>query len=75
MIEQKTHSNTIISMFYFFLFPRDALMLLDDLNNALAELEGEEGVPVVPVELVNPNVAKIFSKSPRAKVSSCSGIY
>lgn len=47
---------------------RDALMLVDDLHNALVELEGEEGVPVVPVELVNPNVAKIFSKSPRAKV-------
>lgn len=43
-------------------------MLVDDLHNALVELEGEEGVPVVPVELVNPNVAKIFSKSPRAKV-------
>ena len=47
---------------------RDSLMLLEDLTNALVELEGEEGVPVVPVELVNPNVAKIFSKSPRAKV-------
>ena len=47
---------------------RDALMLFDDLHNALVELEGEEGVPVVAVELVNPNVAKIFSKSPRAKV-------
>ena len=43
-------------------------MLVDDLTNALVELEGEEGVPVVPVELVNPDVAKIFSKSPRAKV-------
>lgn len=43
-------------------------MLQDDLHNALVELEGEEGVPVVPVELVDPNVAKIFSKSPRAKV-------
>ena len=47
---------------------RDALMLVDDLHNALVELEGEEGVSVVPVELVNPNVAKIFSKSARAKV-------
>ena len=43
-------------------------MLLDDLNNALVELEGEEGVPLVPVELINPDVATIFSKSPRAKV-------
>ena len=43
-------------------------MLADDLSNALVELEGEEGVPVVPVELVTPDVAKIFSKSPRAKV-------
>ena len=43
-------------------------MLLEDLNNALVELEGEEGVPLVPVELINPNVATIFSKSPRAKV-------
>ncbi|CAI8018492.1 Transcription elongation factor SPT6 [Geodia barretti] len=48
---------------------RDALMLADDLSNALVELEGEEGVPVVPVELVTPDVAKIFSKSPRAKES------
>ena len=47
---------------------RDALALADDLTNALVELEGEEGVPVVPVELVSPDVAKIFSKSPRAKV-------
>ena len=48
-------------------------MLVDDLHNAMLELEGEEGVPVVPIELVNPNVAKIFSKSPRAKV--CGVIY
>lgn len=54
----------IFVLYYF----RDALMLVDDLHNALVELEGEEGVPVVSVELVNPNVAKIFSKSPRAKV-------
>lgn len=44
-------------------------MIVDDLHGALEELEGEEGVPVVPVELVNSNVAKIYSKSPRAKVS------
>ena len=43
---------------------------MDDLSNALVELEGEEGVRVVPVELINPDMAKIFSKSPRAKVSS-----
>ena len=43
-------------------------MLMDDLHNGLVELEGEEGVPLVHLELVNPNVAKIFSKSPRAKV-------
>ena len=65
----KTHSTTV---HLFILPPRDAIMLLEDLQNALAELEGEDGVPIVPVELVNPNVAKIFSKSPRAKVSPCS---
>ena len=49
---------------------RDALSLADDLQGALVELEGEEGVPVVPVELADPNIAKIFSKSARAKVSA-----
>ena len=43
-------------------------MVMEDLQSALVELEGEEGVPIVPVELVNSDIAKIFSKSPRAKV-------
>ena len=59
---------SLVDVYHWSVCSRDALMLADDLSNALVELEGEEGVPVVPVELVTPDVAKIFSKSPRAKV-------
>ena len=59
---------SLVDVYHWSVCSRDALMLVADLSNALVELEGEDGVPVVPVELVNPDAAKIFSKSPRAKV-------
>ena len=47
---------------------REALMLVDELKLCLTELEQEEDLPVVPVELLDPNVARIYSKSRRARV-------
>ena len=34
----------------------------------VTELEQEDGFPSVPIELVDPNVARIFAKSRRGKV-------
>ena len=44
---------------------REALMLVDELKLCLTEVEQEA---VVPVELLDPNVAGMYSKSRRARV-------
>ena len=47
---------------------RDSLSLVEEIKECLVELEQEEDLPVVPVELIDYNVANIFSKSRRGKV-------
>lgn len=47
---------------------RDSLSLAEEIKECLGELEQEENVPTVPVEVIDPNVAYIFSKSQRGKV-------
>lgn len=47
---------------------REALTLVEEFRLCLTELEQEEDLPVVPVELLDPNVARIYSKSRRARV-------
>lgn len=47
---------------------REAMGIMDDFRDSLTELEQEEDVPVVPVEMVDPSIARIYSKSRRAKV-------
>ena len=39
----------------------------------VTELEQEDGFPSVPIELVDPNVARIFAKSRRGKVRHLDG--
>ena len=46
---------------------RDALMVVSDIKQCLNELEEE--MAAVPVELVDPSVARIYAKSKRGKVS------
>ena len=41
---------------------------MEEFRLCLTELEQEEDLPVVPVELLDPNVARIYSKSRRARV-------
>ncbi len=51
---------------------RDSLSLVEEIKECLGELEAElaeEAFLPIPVELVDPNVACIFSKSRRGKVS------
>jgi len=43
-------------------------VLVDEFKLCLTELEQEEDLTVVPVELLDPNVARIYSKSRRARV-------
>ena len=43
-------------------------MLVDEFKLCLTELDQEEDLTVVPVELLDPNVARIYSKSRRARV-------
>ena len=47
---------------------REALTLVEEFRLCLTELEQEEDLPVVPVELLDHNVARIYSKSRRARV-------
>ena len=47
---------------------RESLSIIDEFRECLTELEQEEDVGVVPVELMDPNVARIYSKTNRAKV-------
>ena len=47
---------------------RDSLSLAEEIKECLGELEQEEDVPPVPVEIMDPNVAYIYSKSRRGKV-------
>ena len=49
---------------------RDALMVVSDIKQCLDDVEEE--VVTVPVELVDPSVARVYAKSKRGKVSECS---
>ena len=48
---------------------RESLSIIDEFRECLTELEQEEDVGVVPVELLDPTVARIYSKTSRAKVT------
>ena len=48
---------------------RESLSIIDEFKECLTELDTEEDVGVVPVELMDPNVARIYSKTNRAKVN------
>ena len=49
---------------------RESLSIADEFRECLRELEAEDDeIPVVPVELMDPNVARIYSKTNRAKVN------
>ena len=54
---------------------RDSLSLVEEIRECLGELSQEEDdfVPV-PVELVLPEVARLYSKSQRAKVCVCTWV-
>ena len=47
---------------------REAMSIVDEFRDCLTELEQEEDLPVVPVEMMDLNIARIYSKSHRAKV-------
>lgn len=47
---------------------KDSLSLVDEIKECLGELEQEEDLSPVPVELMDPNISRIFSKSRRGKV-------
>lgn len=47
---------------------RDAFSVADDLKACLSEIEFEKNASYPPVELIDPNVARIFAKSYRSKV-------
>ena len=47
---------------------RDSVSLVEEIKECLVELEQEEDLTPVPVELLEPNVAGIFSKSRRGRV-------
>ena len=48
---------------------RECLSIVDEFRECLTELEQETDVGVVRVELMDPNVARIYSKTNRAAVS------
>ena len=52
---------------------RECLSIVDEFRELLGELEQEDEVGVVPVELLDPNVARIYSKTNRAKVEGGGG--
>lgn len=45
----------------------EATHIMEDLKSCVLELEQEENFPSVPIELMDPNVARIFSNSRRGK--------
>lgn len=47
---------------------RDSLSLAEEIKEVIVELGQEEDMPAIPVELMDPNLAYIFSKSRNAKV-------
>ena len=49
---------------------RDTLMVVSDIKQCLNDVEEE--VVTVPVELVDPSVARVYAKSKSSKVSECS---
>ena len=51
-----------------FLYFRQAFGIVDDFKSCISEIEFDDDT-LVPVELMDPNVAGIYSKSSRAKVN------
>ena len=47
---------------------RDSLSLAEEIKEVIVELGQEEDMPAIPVELMDPNLAYIFSKSRNARV-------
>lgn len=47
---------------------RDSLSLVDEIKECVGELSQEEDLPPIPVEMLEPQVARLFSKSRRGKV-------
>ena len=50
------------------LYFRQAFGIVDDFKSCISEIEFDDDT-LVPVELIDPNVARIYSKSSRAKVN------
>lgn len=53
---------------------RDSLSFVEEVKECLGQLEAEEDLPPVPVELMDPNVAYIYSKSQRGRVCAEEGV-
>lgn len=47
---------------------RECSSIVDEFKECLEELESEEDMSMIPVELMDPNIARIFSKTSRAQV-------
>lgn len=41
---------------------------MDEFRLCLSELESEEAISMVPVEMMDPNLARIFAKSKKGEV-------
>ena len=54
---------------------REAVTIVEEFKLCLTELEQEESMGMVPLELMDPNVARIYSKSRRAKVRTRFDLY
>ena len=48
---------------------RDTLNVVDELKATVGSLEREDGMGSIKMEVMDPNVAEIFAKSPRSHVS------
>ena len=48
---------------------RDTLNVMDELKATVGALEREDGMGSISVQLMDPNVAEIYAKSPRSHVS------
>ena len=48
---------------------RDTLNVVDELKATVGSLEREDGMGSIKVEVMDPNVAEIYAKSPRSHVS------
>ncbi len=63
------HAPSINDVIIMMSWYREAVIIVDEFRQCLAELDQEEAVPLVPVELMDPNVARIYSKAKRGQVS------